>query len=431
VHIPLVQDTGEPRSTEHAAHGGFRASSWRWVSLAILILLIGGAGWLLWRHHAGRPAPGPNQKAGAQNPGPDVVAATAHRGDIGVYVGGLGSVTPVYTVTVNSVIGGQLMEVHYQEGQMVQKGDLLVQIDPRPYQALLTQYEGNLTRDQAYLDNARIDLARYRTLWAKNAIPQQELATQEALVKQYEGIVKSDQGEIDTAKLDIEYCHDTAPITGRVGLRLLDPGNVVSANSTALLVITQIQPITVVFTIGEDQLPAVLQKLRAGSRLEVDAYDRAQKTKLAQGTLETVDNQIDPTTGTVKLRASFDNRTQALFPDQFTNVQLLLEEKHGITLVPNAGIQRNSQATFAWVVKPDHTVTMRTITVGTAGASESQIASGLAPGEIVVTDGVDRLQEGARVNAQVNPPPGAPKPPNVNQPAPRPAAPSQKGSSRK
>jgi len=411
--------------------GGVRTSFSRWLWLALLILLIGGAGFLVWRHHEAAAAAAAKQKAEAKTAGIDVVAAAAHKGSIGVYISGLGSVTPVYTVTLNSVISGQLMEVHYQEGQTVQKGDLLVQVDPRPYQALLTQYEGNLIRDQAFLDNARIDLDRYRTLWARNAIPQQELATQEALVKQYVGVVESDQGQIATAKLDIEYCHVTAPITGKVGLRLVDPGNVVSANSTALLVITQIQPITVVFTIGEDQLQSVVQKMRAGRKLEVDAYDRAQKTKLAQGTLETIDNQIDPTTGTVKLRAGFDNKNETLFPDQFTNVQLLLEEKRNVTLAPNAGIQRNSQATFAWVVKPDQTVTMRTITVGTAGAIESEISSGLMPGEIVVTDGVDRLQEGAKVIAQVTAP-GQPssKPPSTTKQQTAPAKPPAKQTTR-
>jgi membrane fusion protein, multidrug efflux system len=396
-NFPLVE--GQPR-TEDALGGEAHApsSSWAWVSL--FMLLIAGGGFLLWKHFGPRPATPPSDNKGRARAELNVVVAKAHKGSIPVYINGLGVVTPVYTVTLNSVISGQLMDVHYQEGQMVQKGDLLVQIDARPYETLLTQYEGAVTRDQAYLANARIDLDRYRTLWARNAIPQQELATQEALVKQYEGIVETDQGQIDTAKLDIQYCRVTAPITGRVGLRLVDPGNVVTANSTALLVITQLQPITVVFTIGEDQLPAVLAEVADGEVLDVTALDRAGVTQLSQGTLETIDNQIDPTTGTVKLRATFANDDQRLFPNQFVNARLLLEEKRNVTLVPNTGIQRNSQSTYAWVVKPDHTVTMRPIVVGTAGATESQIASGLSPGETVVIDGVDRLQEGSLVNPQ-------------------------------
>jgi membrane fusion protein, multidrug efflux system len=402
-NFPLVE--GQP-GAEEALESERRARSTRSFWLSVLILLIVFGGFLLWKLFGPRFASAPSNAKGPANAGLNVVVAKAHRGSIPVYINGLGAVTPVYTVTLNSVISGQLMDVHYQEGQTVQKGDLLVQIDPRPYETLLTQYEGALERDQAYLANARIDLDRYRTLWARNAIPQQELATQEALVKQYEGIVETDQGQIDTAKLDIQYCRVTAPITGRVGLRLVDPGNVVSANSTALLVITQMQPITVVFTISEDQLPAVLAKVADGQELQVTALDRAGVTQLSQGTLETIDNQIDPTTGTVKLRATFANHDQRLFPNQFVNARLLLEEKRNVTLVPNTGIQRNSQSTYAWVVKPDHTVTMRPIVVGTSGATESQITSGLSPGETVVIDGVDRLQEGSHVNPQPEGSPG-------------------------
>jgi multidrug efflux system membrane fusion protein len=275
-----------------------------------------------------------------------------------------------------------------------------VEIDPRPYQVQLTQAEGQLIRDQALLDNARIDLDRYQTLLTQNAVPEQQLATQKALVQQDEGAVKTDQGQIDSAKLNLVYCHITAPITGRVGLRLVDPGNIVhAADTNGLLVITQIQPISVIFPIAEDQLPVVLQKMRAGERLGVDAYDR-EKKKLATGWLTTLDNQIDPTTGTVKIRATFDNKDNALFPNQFVNARLLVEVKHGVTLVHTAAVQRNSQITYVYLVKSDSTVTVRPITVGTTEGDDAEVSSGLAPGDVVVMTGVDKLQEGSKVRVQ-------------------------------
>jgi multidrug efflux system membrane fusion protein len=275
-----------------------------------------------------------------------------------------------------------------------------VEIDPRPYQVQLTQAEGQLIRDQALLDNARIDLDRYQTLLTQNAVPEQQLATQKALVQQDEGAVKTDQGQIDSAKLNLVYCHITAPITGRVGLRLVDPGNIVhAADTNGLLVITQIQPISVIFPIAEDQLPVVLQKMRAGERLGVDAYDR-EKKKLATGWLTTLDNQIDPTTGTVKIRATFDNKDNALFPNQFVNARLLVEVKHGVTLVHTAAVQRNSQTTYVYLVKSDSTVTVRPITVGTTEGDDAEVSSGLAPGDVVVMTGVDKLQEGSKVRVQ-------------------------------
>jgi len=331
-----------------------------------------------------------------------VVAARAQRGDIGVYFNGFAGVTPIYTVTVKSRVDGQLMKVHYREGDIVHEGDLLVEIDPRPYEVQLTQAEGQLLKDQAALDNARIDLARYQTLLPQNAIPEQQLATQKALVAQYEGAVKSDQGQIDGAKLNLAYCRITAPISGRVGLRLVDPGNIVRASdNNGLLVITQIQPISVIFTLAEDQLPVLLQKLRSGQRLRVDAYDRDIKTKLAQGWLTTLDNQIDQTTGTLRLRATFDNRDGALFPGQFVNARLLVEEKHGVTLVPTAAIQRNSQMTYVYLVKPDSSVSVRPVTLGVSEDEQSEVTAGLSPGEMVVITGVDRLQEGSKVNAHL------------------------------
>jgi len=330
-----------------------------------------------------------------------VVAVQATKGSIGVYFTGLGAAVPIYTVTVQSQIAGYLMQVFYKEGQIVHKGDLLVEIDSRPYQVMLENAQAGLLRDQANLDNAKVDLQRYQTLVPLHAVPEQQLATQEALVKSDEGIVAADQAQIDTAKLDLVYCHITAPITGRVGLRLVDPGNYVTpAQSTGLVVITQIQPITVIFTLPEDQLPALMGRLRVGARLRVDAYDRGMTKRVAQGWLETIDNQIDPTTGTVKLRANFDNRDGALFPNQFVNCKLLVEEKQGVTLIPTATVQRNSQRTYVFLVKPDSTATIRDITIGTVEGDESEVTSGLAPGDDVVMTGVDRLQEGTKVRFQ-------------------------------
>jgi multidrug efflux system membrane fusion protein len=328
-----------------------------------------------------------------------VVAAKARKGDIGVYITGLGAVTPIYTVTVTSRVQGQLMKVLYNEGDLVHQGDTLVEVDPRPYQVMLDQAEGQLAKDQAALDIARLDLKRYQDLLKSNAVPEQSVADQQALVEQEVGLVKTDQANIENAKLDLVYCHITAPITGRVGLRLVDPGNIVQGTgSNNLVVITQIQPISVIFTVAEDQLPAVIAKMRAGQRLGVEADDRNGK-KLGQGYLATIDNQIDPSTGTLRLRAIFPNNDNALFPNEFINARLLVEEKKGVTLLANAAIQRNSQATYVWLVKPDSTVTVRQIAVGTTEGSDSEITSGLSPGDTVVMTGVDKLQENSKVIA--------------------------------
>jgi multidrug efflux system membrane fusion protein len=369
--------------------------------LALAVLAFGA-----YRVHKGMVAPqAANTSAAGGASGRNfgavpVVAVQATKGDIGVYFTGLGAVTPVYTVTIQSQIAGYLMQVLYKEGQIVQKGDPLVEIDPRPYQVMMENAQAGLLRDQANLDNAQVDLKRYQTLVPLRAVPEQQLATQEALVKSDEGIVKTDQAQIDTAKLDLVYCHITAPITGRVGLRLVDPGNYETpGQATGLVVITQIQPITVVFTLPEDQLPAIVKQMRAGARLTVEAYDRGM-TKIAQGWLETIDNQIDPTTGTVKLRANFDNRDGALFPNEFINAKLLVQEKRGVTLIPTAAVQRNSQRTYVFFVKSDSTVTVQTITVGTTEGDDTEVTSGLKPGDFVVMTGVDRLQEGTKVRFQ-------------------------------
>jgi membrane fusion protein, multidrug efflux system len=331
-----------------------------------------------------------------------VVGARATKGSIKVFITGLGAVTPIYTVTVNSRVTGELMQVHFKEGQMVHKGDPLVEIDPRPYQVQLEQAEGQLIHDEALLKDARLDLDRYQTLIKQDAIPQQTLDAQVALVTQYEGTIKTDQSQIDNAKLNLVYCHITAPITGRVGLRLVDPGNIVQAPGTSgLVVITQLDPISVIFTVGEDQLPPILDRMRGGQELAVEAWDRELKNKLAVGKLETIDNQIDPTTGTLKLRAVFDNPDNKLFPSQFVNARLLVQQKQNVTLLPNNAIQRNSQGTYVWTVDDNRTVSVHPIMVGTTEGDVSEITSGVEPGETVVTVGVDRLEEGGKVNVQM------------------------------
>jgi multidrug efflux system membrane fusion protein len=380
-----------------------RRSKLRWVWIPVL-LAAGAWGYLHWSKSSVASA---NLKKAASKRGEGaaavtlVVAAKARRGSIGLYFNGLGNVTPIYTVTVKSRVDGELMEVSYKEGDIVHQGDLLAQIDPRPFQVQLTQAEGQMAKDQAALENARIDLARYETLLKQNAIPEQQVATQRSTVLQDEAAIKSDQGQIDSARLNLTYCRITAPITGRVGLRLVDPGNIVHASdANGLVVITQIQPISILFTIAEDQLPQVLQRMRTET-LRVDAYDRDMKQKLAEGTLATVDNQIDQTTGTVRLRANFNNEDGALFPNQFVNARLLVEEKQGVVLLPSAAIQRSSSSIYVYLIQPDSTVTVRNITEGITEGDQSEITSGLKAGDVVVLTGADKLQEGSKVNAQM------------------------------
>jgi multidrug efflux system membrane fusion protein len=327
-----------------------------------------------------------------------VVVTAARADDVRVNLSGLGSVTPLNTVTVHTRVDGQLMRVGFQEGQLVNAGDLLAEIDPRPFQAQLAQAEGQLERDRALLDNARIDLDRYRVLYQQDSIPQQQLATQESLVRQFEGAVKNDQGQVDNAKVQLAYCHITAPLGGRVGLRLVDPGNIVHAADTGgLVVITQLQPIAVVFTLAEDSIPAVLDKLDHGARLTVDAYDREERHKLATGSLLTIDNQVDPTTGTVKLKAAFPNTDNRLFASQFVNAHLLLDVKRGATVVPAAAIQQSARGPFVYVVTPDRKAAVRQVTVGVTDGDRVAIDKGLAVGDRVVVDGADRLRDGTPV----------------------------------
>lgn len=384
---------------ELAERSGAHKQHKRWWIVIVVIVVLACAGYFFMARQQKSPSSAGQKASGAQVL--PVIAAAAKKGDIGVYINGLGSVVPVNTVIVRSRVDGQLMKILFREGQSVKTGDLLAEIDPRPFEVQLRQAEGQMARDQALLKNARLDLERYRLLSAQDSIAKQQVDTQEALVLQYEGAVKTDQGQIDNAKLQLVYCRITAPAGGRVGLRLVDPGNIVRATDTGgIVVITQLQPISVIFPIPEDSLPAVLRRHNAHETLVVDAYDREQKQKLATGTLQTIDNQIDPTTGTVKLKAAFQNKGNELFPNQFVNARLLVEMKKDVILVPSSAVQRGQKGTLVYVVKSDNTVESRTVAVGAAQGDQTAISSGLEAGEAVVVDGAERLKEGSRVEVK-------------------------------
>lgn len=402
---------GAPNATAAKRAAGGEAAPpprrrWRWERIASAAVVIVGAIWLYahWKagsSNASHPAAPPLM----------ISTATANRGDIGVYVRALGTVTPLSTVSVTARVAGQIAKVEYQEGQLVHAGDPLVEIDPAPDQAAVTQAEGQLARDQAQLELAKINLDRDTDLLKKGVISKQEFDTATANQGLFEGAVKLDQGNLDQANVNLAYCHITSPIDGRVGLRMVDTGNIVQANGTSpLVVITQLQPISVEFNVAEDSVPQIMQAIHSGRQLEVDAYDRADQKKLATGKVESFNSQIDATTGTLKLRATFPNDDGSLFPNQFVNARLLVDTHQGVTLLPNSAIQRNDSGAFVYLVQSDQTVALKTITVGTTDGDVSEV-QGLEQGAVVAADGFNRVTDGAKVAVRpAAPTPGSPQP---------------------
>jgi multidrug efflux system membrane fusion protein len=392
----------------------------------ILIAIAGAAAYYYYEGHSsaatsttaasGATKKGAGGRFGAPTGPTPVVAAAATQGDIDIIVNGLGTVTPLRTVTVRTRVDGELVRVLFQEGQFVKEGDLLAEIDPRAFQVQLSQAEGQMARDRALLENAKLDLERYRTLFKQDSIPKQQLDTQASLVRQYEGAIVVDKSQVDNARLQLAYTRITAPISGRIGLRLVDPGNIVHAgDQNGLVVITQLQPVAVVYPVPQDLLPQVLKRIQSTEAIPVEAWDRDQKAKLADGVLASADNQVDPQTGTVKLKAQFANDDNGLFPNQFVNVRMKLDTLRGAVIVPSAAVQRGAQGMFVYVVRQDNTVMPRNVKLGPLDGQRQAIADGLAAGEMVVTDGTDRLRPGAQVEVASArpeikaPPPGATK----------------------
>ena len=395
-HSVVGSDHQIPASTdpETPQYKGLKVFGW------VGVLLFFAAGFYLVLHHVeapATPAGGGGRRGGGAGGAVVLTTATAQKGDIGVYVDALGTVVPVYTSNITPQVSGIVTAVHYTEGQLVSKGAALIDIDPRPYMATLTQAQGILERDQGILAQAQMDLTRYQAAWARNAIQKQTLDDQEKLVEQDQGTVKNDQGTVQYDQIQVEFCHIVSPITGRVGLRLVDPGNVVQANGgTVLAVVTQIQPITVVFTVPEDNLGEIVPRMRSRAKLLVDAYDRTEQTKIASGSLQSLDNQIDTTTGTLKARAQFANKDSSLFPNQFVNAHLLVNTLTGVTLIPTAAIQQNGQASFVYVIA-NNKAQMKPITVGVTQGQTAQV-TGIVPGDVLATSSFDKLQPGSTVS---------------------------------
>ncbi|WP_409521152.1 MdtA/MuxA family multidrug efflux RND transporter periplasmic adaptor subunit [Methylomonas sp. MO1] len=386
-----------------------RRSRWRWALVFALLAAVGG----YYLHRASQQ--NQENKDARSNPYENtpvsVAIALTRQGDLPIYLNGLGSVTPLHTVTVRSRVDGELIRVAFTEGQAVKQGELLAEIDPRPYQVAVQQAEGQLLRDEALLKNAEIDQDRYQTLLEQDSIAAQQTATQAALVKQYRGTVEIDRAQLDNAKLQLSYAHITAPVSGRIGLRLVDQGNMVRAGDVnGLAVITQVQPISVVFTLPEDDIPAVMRRWRSGDTLVIDAYDRTGQQKLASGKLMAVDNQIDASTGTLKLKAQFDNEDRTLFANQFVNVKMRLDTLRTATLAPSAAIQHGANGAFVYLVKDDNSITVRRVKIGLADGETVAILEGLAPNDKLVIDGADKLREGSQVKVIDKTKPAAPSP---------------------
>jgi multidrug efflux system membrane fusion protein len=398
-----VAPTGKPRSRR------------RLVVISVLALLIVAGG--VWWSRQGSAPQQATGGGGGRNAAPmSIVPEVVGKGDIGINLNALGTVTSLATVTIRSQISGYLQKIDFKEGDEVKKGDLLAEIDSRPFEATLAQAKGQLARDEAMLKGAQVDLARYQGLAAQNAVPHQTLDTQVALVGQDQGTVEADRATVKSAEVNLQYCRILSPLDGRVGLRQVDQGNYVTpGDATGLVVITQLKPISVLFTVPEDNLQAISKRLQDGAVLPATAFNRSGSNKIADGTLQTFDSQIDPTTGTIKLRAQFPNETEALYPNQFVNIQLLLDTHKDVTIMPTAGVQRGVPGTFVYLINADNTVSVRKVTLGVTEGDRVEVVSGLVPGDRIVIDGADKLRDGAKINVRTEA--GAATPPAGTSPA--------------